>query len=100
MPLKPFLLNLFKHGQANGTRDSVAAKRAEEFHSIIERGSDISSGNHGPNGMSVANGLTENNDVRYDVIAFKSPEVCSYAPVACLHFIGNANATSASYCFI
>ena len=50
--------------------------------------------------MTIANGLSEHNDVRDNSVLLKAPEVGANPTVASLYFIGDANPASLSYRFI
>src|ERR1700738_116725 len=88
-------LLFFQNIQNRETRrasDRVAAKRAEEFHAIIEGICDLLRGDHRAKRKRIANGLAKNNDVWNDSLRFESPEAGAQAPKSHLCFVGVANA--------
>src|SRR6266404_4922311 len=52
---------------------------------------------HGAEWMTIADRFAQHDDVRHNIVTFKTPEVFADAAIARLHFIRNANATGLAH---
>src|SRR2546427_12212651 len=84
-------LENIEHGQSRSAGHRIAAKGAEEFHPVVEGSGDFPRRDHCRQRKRIADGLAQNDDVRNNILRFKTPEVCAETPKAGLHFIGNAD---------
>ena len=92
--LKTFVSENVQNSEARSAGDRITAKSTEEFHAVAERGGDFGSRDDGGNREGIANGLAENDDIRYYALSFEAPEVRAETAEADLNFVGDADAPS------
>src|SRR5579859_1340752 len=85
-----FRFEHIQNSESRGARDGIAAKGAEELHSIVETGGDFKRRDDGRKRKSVPDWFSEHHDIRDDTLRFESPEVGAQAAEADLHFVRNA----------
>src|ERR1700675_2561919 len=94
---------LFEHIQNRQTGSAshgIAAKGAEEFHTIVETCGDLRSGDNCGEREGISNWFAEHDDIRDDGLRLESPEVRAKAAEADLHFIGDADAACGADVFV
>src|ERR1700733_720903 len=78
--------------ERGGAGGRAPAKGAEKFHAVVEAGRDRARCDDGPERVAVGDRLTEDDNVRRDVVRFKSPEVRADPPEPGLHLVGDREA--------
>src|SRR5579859_4419946 len=95
-----FRFEHIQNSESRGARDGIAAKGAEELHSIVETGGDFKRRDDGRKRKSVPDWFSEHHDIRDDTLRLESPEVGAQAAEADLHFVGNAYSASGADVFV
>src|SRR3989338_8945118 len=85
-----------QHSDAGGARDGVAPKGGEEAHLGGKMVEDLLPGDHHAEGMAVAGGFTEGDDVWHDAVALMAPQRGAGASKAGLHLVGDEEAASSA----
>ena len=65
--LQVFVCDHVEHGQSHGARNRVAAKRAEEFHAVVERVGNRASGHDGSGRSVLAYRLESEDDLLWAI---------------------------------
>ncbi len=98
--LKIFVAKDIQDSEPCGAGYGIAAEGAEKLHAIVEGGRDFGSGDDGSERESVADRLSQDEDIGNYALGFETPEMRAQAAKTDLHFIGNAHRTGGAHLFV